>query len=889
MQTVNRQVVNRMAQRILFVVVSSLGTVAFTNAFAESIWAASAKSKSASPSEQAKVAASNGNYQSLDSRVLQQKFSDKSTTITLAIPLPDGTLADFILTPSTVMSSALALRYPQFMSYNAVQANAPQNIGRFSLTHKGLTGIFRQQDQWALLSPLFESNDEQYISYYYLDSEGESLLPSGIDDSLSSPVSANNETEDEPSTAQKITGDTLTTYRLALSATGEYTQATGGTKADAVAEMVTLVNRVNQILLIDTAIQFELVDNDDIIFTDADTDPYTNSDANADLTTNQQVIDDAVGSSNYDIGHLLATNPGGLAFVGVVCLNTHKAQGYTGNTSPQGERFYIDLVIHELGHQLDAEHSFNAQDLDACDEEQRSASSAFEPGSGSTIMSYAGICGAQNIQNTSSPYFHAGSVEQIRDYVDSGRGRLCGTTSSLANSAPSLTLANNRYVIPASTPFILDVQATDNSTLSYTWEQIDAGGDIGGTANVSEMRSDNGANPLFRSYPAVSESFRYFPALTDVLNNTVSFGEIYATTTRDLTFRVTVKDNQGGVNTADVALEVVDTGAEFAVSQPISTSVWQGNTAQTISWNTADTQNTPISCQSVDITADLDGDNVFDSPLASNTENDGEHVIFSPNTNTTRARVKISCVDNVFYALNPASFTITQGNTSVAPVIDGQSVLSVNEDATVTITLDDLQVTDPDSSYPDNFTFALQAGANYSLENNATVVPDTHFNGPLSVSVTVNDDIDDSNAFALLISVNPVNDAPEAINDNETVQQDSAATLINVLSNDTDIDGDTLIISDVSYSGNGTVSITDSQISYQPQTGFSGVDSLTYVASDGSLSSIATLNVTVTAAAPTTPTTPSSSGGGGAVSLFWVWLLGVISLMRNRQTRFPLC
>ena len=155
--------------------------------------------------------------------------------------------------------------------------------------------------------------------------------------------------------------------------------------------------------------------------------------------------------------------------------------------------------------------------------------------------------------------------------------------------------------------------------------------------------------------------------------------------------------------------------------------------------------------------------------------------------------------------------------------------------------------------------------------------------------MTVNDGIDDSNAFALLISVNPVNDAPEAINDNETVQQDSAATLINVLSNDTDIDGDTLIISDVSYSGNGTVSITDSQISYQPQTGFSGVDSLTYVASDGSLSSIATLNVTVTAAAPTTPTTPSSSGGGGAVSLFWVWLLGVISLMRNRQTRFPLC
>ncbi|QHJ11835.1 hypothetical protein FX988_02071 [Paraglaciecola mesophila] len=883
MQAVKRHIVSKLAQRILFTTFSVFSSLNISNAFAESLWITSSQAKASKTEESTKVSVSKGNFQSLDSSSLQQRFSNKSTELTLAIPLPDGTLADFTLTPSSVMSSELAARYPQFMSYDAVQVNAPHNIGRFSLTHKGLTGIFRQQGQWALLSPLYEGNDEQYVSYYYLDSEGESLIPKGMDDSIDSLSLHEEDRTASLTTAQKTTGDTLTTYRLALSATGEYTQAVGGSKADAVAEMITLVNRVNQILLVDTAIQFELIDNEDIIYTDAATDPYTNSDANEDIDTNQQVVDDAIGTENYDIGHLLATNPGGLAFVGVVCLNTHKARGYTGNTSPQGERFYIDLVIHELGHQLDATHSFNAQDFDNCDEEQRSSSSAFEPGSGSTIMSYAGICGGQNLQFNSDPYFHAGSVEQIRDFVDTGRGRLCGTTTNLSNAAPEVTVDSTSYNIPANTPFVLDAQASDDETLNYTWEQIDAGGETGGTADASEMRSDNGANPLFRSYAAVAESSRYFPALEDVLNDTVSFGEAYPTTDRELTFRITAKDNRGGVDTADVTLDVTNTGSAFTVTQPTGTSVWQGNTAQTIAWNTASTQNAPINCQSVAINADLDGDNVFDSVLISDTPNDGEQVIFAPNTITANARVMVSCVDNVFYAVNPGSFTITQGSSNVAPVIDGQAVLSVSEEGSIAVTLDDLQVTDPDSTYPDNFTLALQAGNNYSIENTNTVVPDANFSGELSVSVTVNDGIDDSTAFPLVVTVNPVNDAPQATNDTQTVAQDSAATLINVLNNDTDIDGDTLSISDISYSGSGTVSISGEQISYQPASGFSGNESLSYTVSDGSETDTGTLTITVTAT-PTnnTPASGNSSGGGGSLGYFWLGLLSITTLMRRR-------
>ncbi|MGY0590556.1 MAG: tandem-95 repeat protein, partial [Paraglaciecola chathamensis] len=275
---------------------------------------------------------------------------------------------------------------------------------------------------------------------------------------------------------------------------------------------------------------------------------------------------------------------------------------------------------------------------------------------------------------------------------------------------------------------------------------------------------------------------------------------------------------------------------------------------------------------------------IFDSVLISDTPNDGEQAIFSPNTITTDARVMVSCADNVFYAVNPASFRITQGSSNVAPVIDSQAVLSVNEEGSIAITLDDLQVTDPDSTYPDNFTLALQAGNNYTLENTSTVVPDANFNGELSVTVTVNDGIDDSNAFPLVVTVNPVNDAPQATNDTQTVAQDSTATLINVLSNDTDIDGDTLSISDISYSGSGTVSISGEQISYQPAAGFSGNDSLSYTVSDGSTTDTGTLTITVTAT-PTnnTPTSGNSSGGGGSLGYFWLGLLSLTALTRRRS------
>ncbi|MFT6897422.1 MAG: hypothetical protein ACJA13_001828 [Paraglaciecola sp.] len=846
------------------------------------LWSAAPQAKS-QDQQRARVTARRGNYLKVDGADLQQRLADKSGAIILPVPLPDGGSKEFVLTYSPVMSKVLGARYPQMLSFEGYELGQPHNTGRFAMTHKGLSGLFRQQNQWVLLSAQYENNPNLYVSYFYQDAIDPGA-PLFANDTLLAPPSAVT-AQSKSVTLEKSTGQTLHTYRLALSATSEYTAKVGGSKADAVAEMVSLVNRVNQILLADLAIGFELVDNHDIIFLDAQTDPYTNSDQAGDIETNQQVIDDALGPDNYDIGHLLGTNPGGLAVVPSVCNNEVKAKGYSGNINPQGERFYIDLVIHELGHQLGAKHTFNAQDQNNCGADQRSASSAFEPGSGSTIMSYSGICGEQNLQTSSDPYFHAGSIEQILNYVENGLGRTCATSNALDNVAPAVELTATTYTVPANTALVLTAQASDpdGDSLSYNWEQLDAGGLLGGSTSAQEMQTDNGANPLFRSYPANVEPYRYFPKLSDVLVDKVSFGEAYPSTNRELNFRVSVKDGKGGMNSADVAVQVIDTGATFAVLDPTTGTNWQGNTLQTVRWNSADTELAPINCQSVDIRLDLDGDERFDSLVLSDTPNDGEQVLRVPSTASTQVRLQVLCHDNVFYSLNKGKFTITPAADPIAPIITGQLPLSVAEDNALTLTLDDLQVSDGDSSYPENFTLHLENGNHYSLSSDGmTVVPDGDFNGVLSVGATVNDAIADSVVFPLVITVTPVNDAPVASEDTFSLEQDSAPSLLNVLANDSDIDGDTLSISAIDYSGNASVFIDANQLSYQPQSGFVGSESFSYTVSDQQLTSTANVTVTVLAIPVAIPTPSPSKSGGGSLGFSSYWLLGILIVWRKR-------
>jgi len=175
--------------------------------------------------------------------------------------------------------------------------------------------------------------------------------------------------------------------------------------------MNTAVNRLNEVYERDMGITMQLIaDNDDIIYFNGGTDPYTNGNAGRMIDESQQNIDAVIGDANYDLGHLFGTAGAGLAQLRSVCGTGAKASGITGIGNPTGDFFYIDYVAHEIGHQFGATHTF----YNSCGGNRTSAT-AVEPGSGGTIMAYAGIC-APNVQNRSDDLFHSVSLDQIYKY-----------------------------------------------------------------------------------------------------------------------------------------------------------------------------------------------------------------------------------------------------------------------------------------------------------------------------------------------------------------------------------------------------------------------------------------------------------------------------------------
>ena len=653
--------------------------------------------------------------------------------------MPDGGFERFSVVESPIMEPELAAKFPELKTYLGTGIDDPTASLRFSVTPKGFHAQILSADGAMYIDPYQDGDHLHHISYARRDYMSASKEPFTCHfNDIQQPEPLFNKSDVLPLISS---GTQRRTYRTVIAATGEYTVFHGGTKLAAMNAIVVALNRVNGIYERDVAVRMILVANNDlVVYTDGATDPYTNNDGFAMLSQNQTNLDTVIGSAKYDIGHVFSTGGGGIAQLWGPCDNSAKAQGVTGLGSPIGDPFYIDYVAHEMGHQFGANHTFNGT-AGACAGGNRNASTAYEPGSGTTIMAYAGICAPQDLQPNSDADFHGISIEEIVDFttgnVPGFNGDVCAVKTATGNTPPTADAGPNgvpALTVPRNTPFSLTGTASDanGDTLTYDWEEFDLG-----PAGAPDSPSGNA--PLFRSFLPSTSRTRMFPRLTDLLNNTQTLGELLPSYTRNLTFRLTVRDNRaggGGVNQDTIALAVSGSAGPFQVTAPNTAVTWIGNSLQTVTWNVASTNVAPVSCTNVNILLSTDGGNTFPTTVVAATPNDGSQAVTVPNIATTQARLKVACANNIFFDISNINFTITASSLPTLRITD---VVKAEGNAgvtpfTFTVTLSPASAGTVTVNYTTANGSAL-AGSDY------TAVPPTvltYSPGQTSKTVTVN-------------------------------------------------------------------------------------------------------------------------------------------------------
>ena len=589
----------------------------------------------------------------------------QQSTIIISLPFPDGTSGDFQMVEYSVLPSGtntdIKTYYGQKIDDASVSCRVSITKGWLVATINTKNGIVVVEKSKQFL------NANEYDVYIQTQGEFECKVEGSIN--------SNGRLKDIGGIQNYTNGANLRTYRMAIIVTNEFYAARGNTDASINAELAAIINSLNGLYEKEIAMRFTLV-----TYPSSSNVFYRKTEAIATYEQNLNTINlefiNKYGVANYDIGHCLHTTGGGVAGLGVTCNNNIKGAGWSGSTSPSS----FLVMAHEVGHQFNAPHTFLGNGNSSCDDNNRNLLTAFEPGSGNTIMSYAGLCApTQNITGGQALYFHTNSLQNIITYIQpGGTGNTCGTAVANGNTPP-VAVAGAALTIPKNTPFTLIGAGSDanGDGLTYTWEEYDlpVANDVGAlgsaTIGVGGYAAINSTTaPLFRSRQSGSPQ-RTFPSLSYILNNANNpadtEGEDLPNVSRTMNFRLTVRDNRaggGGTHCSAVAVIVDATKGPLVVTLPNGGNIWTPGQSVFVNWNV---NNTNLLSANVDIYLSVDGGSTFPYLVASNTPNDGSQSYIVPANivYTAQARIKVvskgSATSN-FFDISDTNFTINNTN-----------------------------------------------------------------------------------------------------------------------------------------------------------------------------------------------------------------------------------
>ena len=598
----------------------------------------------------------NFNDQALKSIAYDTKNID-SENLLISIPGFDGQLALATVKADPLLGKNLKKQFPLHQNYQIQELNGNKILGKILIAPEGVFINYHTNKGLVSIFPSDQSNQ------YFLQQGTEAFK--GQNEEISCGVKHELD-QLQSSNKQELTtnGDFLRTYRFALVTTGEYYQANGNNDSSVMSWIMYAMNGLNAIYQNDMAVRFDL-GNRIFMYNNPNNDPFVPNLSDDDRTEQAALaIAGRFNVNDYDIGHVFhnhASNPdwqnGGLAALGSLCESdlsqgvVTKARGWSGAFQNQSNG-WIQLFTHEVGHQCGAYHTFNG-DGESC-EDAIAEEHAYEIGSGTTIMSYNGICASnQNIpsSNEADNYFHVDNLYSMRNVMlNSG----CHGTVSTGNNIPTVNVnpcGVDSYMIPKDTPFRLRGEGSDVDAdiLTYAWEQYDEDGPNTPTqGEIGTQAAINTVGPNFRSFPPSNSPERFFPSLNTLLSFSTSNFEALPRVERDLNFRLTVRDNHsaGGAFAIEELTVGVSSNGPFNISAPTQNTDITAGESFMITWTTGGSQDL---CNLVDIFLSIDGGRTFSIPIAKGIDYGSESYQYtfpSAIPNTREAVIKIECVDH---------------------------------------------------------------------------------------------------------------------------------------------------------------------------------------------------------------------------------------------------